>query len=306
MNQSSRRGLTLIELLVVLSILGLLLALVIPAVMSARESQRRSTCQANLKQIGLALNSYTSAHGAHPGGVCPHAWLLPDLDQVALFQSINFAPVMTISLNNATAAAVNVSVFLCPSDRKEVKPVSQVNLMASRGFERRDGRPSGAFGIDEAVPLAAIRDGLSSTAAFSEVLSGDYPAFGSKRDRLGSVFDMKGVASGPSNLVPFLEKCRGAYASDMPVYFITKGWDWLRLDYGATYYNHNMGPNQEACIANGAVQEGAWTASSYHGAGVNVLFCDGHVRWVREGVNLDVWRALGTRNGGETVSSQEY
>jgi len=67
-----------------------------------------------------------------------------------------------------------------------------------------------------------------------------------------------------------------------------------------------MGPNQEACITNGAVQEGAWTASSYHGAGVNVLFCDGHVRWVSEGVNVDVWRALGTRNGGETVSSQEY
>jgi prepilin-type N-terminal cleavage/methylation domain-containing protein/prepilin-type processing-associated H-X9-DG protein len=136
MHGSSRRdGFTLIELLVVIAIIGVLIALLLPAVQAAREAARRSQCTNNLKQIGLALHNYHSTVGSFPIGNSTgladpgnwggwtdwsaHALMLPYLEQRAIYSSINFYWLGGYDQGgaiNATVWATRISVFTCPSD----------------------------------------------------------------------------------------------------------------------------------------------------------------------------------------------
>jgi prepilin-type N-terminal cleavage/methylation domain-containing protein len=145
MKRSLSRGFTLIELLVVIAIIGILVALLLPAVQQARESARRSECKNNLKQIGLALHNYHDAFKVFPFGKGPsypgapvyarwsqHALILPFLDQAALSNAIDFnyppetpgmggvvafmPPHVNPGGQNAAPSRTFVSVFLCPSD----------------------------------------------------------------------------------------------------------------------------------------------------------------------------------------------
>lgn len=134
----ARSGFTLVELLVVIAIIGILVGLILPAVQSARESARRMQCSNNLKQMGLALHNYESAHrtfppgfisrttGAWPGGSndpVPEAgpgWslfamILPQLEQATLHATINFSIPITAPANQA-ARSTKVSSYRCPSD----------------------------------------------------------------------------------------------------------------------------------------------------------------------------------------------
>src|SRR5262249_7510890 len=136
-------GFTLIELLVVISIIGVLIALLLPAVQAAREAARRSSCVNNLKQIGVAIHNYANAVGVYPPGyvsainpavtdACDQdnenahgvdlgsgwAWgsmLLPQMEQQALFNSINFGLSVAYAANN-TCSTTQVNTYLCPSD----------------------------------------------------------------------------------------------------------------------------------------------------------------------------------------------
>jgi len=210
MKSYRRRGFTLIELLVVIAIIGVLVALLLPAVQAAREAARRSQCINNLKQIGLGLHNYQSAVGAFPpgSGMQPinatstdwnDGWgewsavsmMLPYLEQKPLYDSINFNMVNNHDVGgtaNATAYNTIVNSFLCPSDGNAGKTntnnyyacvgTSTYDWWGGQGGPKptipwKDHRPTtGIFQKYDSNDIRDVTDGTSSTIAFSETLVG--------------------------------------------------------------------------------------------------------------------------------------
>jgi prepilin-type N-terminal cleavage/methylation domain-containing protein len=189
-----RSGFTLIECLVVVSILGVLAALILVAVQGARESGRRLQCLNNLKQIGLAFASYESTHRVYPSvqprsrdrlanHFSPVARILSELDQRAVFHSLNFQVAQghnEAAPDNRTAGRAVLGVFLCPSDGGTLVTFGgrcniRVNQGASLGSFPQKYEParSGPFQFEDWVSSASVRDGLSHTALASERLTGN-------------------------------------------------------------------------------------------------------------------------------------
>src|SRR5689334_3146917 len=133
--RAERRGFTLIELLVVIAIIGVLIALLLPAVQAAREAARRAQCTNNLKQIALAVHNYADTHGRYPiaRGTRParpyditsrynysgFAQILPYLEQRPVYDAINFNLTVTIQDGNTTVISSVVAAFLCPSENQK-------------------------------------------------------------------------------------------------------------------------------------------------------------------------------------------
>lgn len=304
------RAFTLIELLTTITVVGLLVALVLPAVQMARESARRSRCSANLRQIGLALNNYASTFGSFPDGsngrgYSPHSLILPYLDEPVLYNAINFsvrASDFSPTSANNTAIRVSLSVFLCPSDGSSMRGgAGWSSYPANRGVNYRSGNSeNGAFIISSGSPsLASFTDGLSDTAAVSEWVLG---RFLPDRDPKGPVYETPANLTGTNEFELFARNCHDLDPATARVDFSDKGVYWHKGDYLHTNYNHALGPNDHSCMTGtGWVQNGAFSASSRHPGGVHLLFGDGHVRFVSETVNIPLWRAVATRNGGEVV-----
>ena len=206
----SRRGFTLIELLVVISIIGVLIALLLPAVQSAREAARRTQCGNNLKQLGLAVHNYHTSSNVvppmvtYPGGQftqsggwasCWTVAILPYIEQTNMASAYNFsAPAVVVSasmgLENTTVTYNQISTFLCPSEDIPVRPAltATTNYVANFGGPGQIEGYSGvivpvgdfstinlsgpAVGRVGPVNFEGIRDGLTNTAMFAEHLHG--------------------------------------------------------------------------------------------------------------------------------------
>lgn len=337
-----RAGFTVIELVVVTGMICILVALLLPAILAARGAARDARCKSNLRQIGLALNSYAAGHLAFPvasttalgrpsadgfyavvynGQYSIHARLLPGLDQGPLYASINFSvgtvpsPVFGPAILeqergarndvNLTAMRTQVDVFLCPADGGPFESGVNyrgnvgVGMYPSTSFIHPDSG-NGFFGELSCTREAQVIDGLSHTVAFSERNrgSGAHPM---KPER--DLWSMRGGVLGTGD--DLLTACRiSARTNRDPFGFAHAGDSWFWLGRDRTFYNHAQAPNGTIpdCLHGSSLPAfGMATARSHHGPRVNALMGDGSVRSVADSISIQVWRGLGTRNGGELV-----
>jgi len=299
------RAFTLIELLVVLSVIGLLMALVIPAVQSAREASRRSQCANHLKQFGIASAAVVAATNRMPqynfgANFSIHAGLLPYLEQASVYNALN-VHLMPENQANATVWNTRIAIFLCPSESAAWADSQRTSYAGNRGVGVQKYGYNGAFLANEPpLPMAAFTDGTSHTAAMAEWTLG--PANVMVRDVKRTVFQTPSSLRLPSEFDQFTQVCHDLDTSIAQPSILIKGLGWLVGDFGNTLYNHTLVPNDHSCLNGTGVQIGAWTTGSGHSGSINVLFVDGHVQIVRDRIDLETWRALGSRNGKEMLN----
>ena len=359
MRQRASRGFTLIELLVVISIIGVLIALLLPAVQAAREAARRMQCVNNLKQMGLAVHNYISANDKFPpfaenysyinvGMLWPMGWsatILPNLDQIAMYNALNFVW-GGWNNENTTIAYFQPGVFVCPSE-DQASPnnwaLTKMNYAGNFGgpssimtwsgplaalntdWAGWSGAPNN--GNDAPFGIESVTDGTSNTAMVSERLVGlgyNYPnqvypgSKLAKRFLFNTNFTVNADTHNAAEAYNFAQTCRTLPGSTPANLASTAylGFLWVvsacNTNEANEGYNHTNTPNGLSCMAANTQDPSlggytdAITATSNHPGGVNVLFADGSVRFIKDSISLQTWWSLGTRNGDESISGDSY
>ncbi len=261
-----RTGFTLIELLVSMVLVGILLSLVLVGIQQSRAASRRIDCLNNLKQCGLGIHDYAEVHGEYPVE-------FGDKWPARLYSTYGFP------LPDNGRVPTEYQGFRCPEGGR---------LKANDGTRYRGSSDyrNGFSGGPVARRPPDIVDGFSTTAAMSEVTNHE-------RWWLD-----RHVEPGPGCEEDLVDACRNHRTSTRP-----EG-DGTNLEG----YDHFLTPNQPSCWSTdraypGFNHHGVFPASSDHAGGVNVLFIDGHARFVSDSIDWDAWKAVGTINGRESVSS---
>jgi prepilin-type N-terminal cleavage/methylation domain-containing protein/prepilin-type processing-associated H-X9-DG protein len=368
--RSVRSGFTLIELLVVIAIIAVLISLLLPAVQSAREAARRIQCVNNLKQIGLASMNYESSYGcfqinrlaapspapnyrAHVDGFGGLARILGFSEQSALFNAINFS-YCPYTFGNSTVVQTGIGMFWCPSDGKiinlgfyEEEPGWDGSNMTLR-YTSYAGMAGtyciqGINGCDQRAAAPAelnLQNGVMIDTGLPTSAGGCGTA---------GVRTIASITDGTSNTIMWAERCQSKL-NDVTGEFECKGW-WSDGEYGDTsissFYPPNVvglpgyatgtkpWKNPDGCDGHseGGTSYAAISAQSLHPGGVNVVLCDGSVRFIKDSINSwnynppnmtrsggnatapcfpfsaagnGVWQSLSTINGGEVISADSY
>lgn len=298
------RGMTLVELLVVIAIVGLLIAILLPAIQAARESARRTQCLNHLKQLGVALHNYCEVIGRLPSAstspvdfgvwnfemdpnVHLHSWaglILPYLEESSLARSIDFN-VSALAPANRQAAATVVPVYRCPSfvggDYSEESKYTQISpTMAIRNYVALGAttvgslwapgplglrRPDGSIYCQSNTRLKDITDGLSHTVLIAET----------REQNVAVWIDGTGAAA----------VARPFAVDNVPSYAEAK----VSLNY-QPYYEWGDSNDSINCL---------WGPSSMHGGQVGHLLGDGSARFIDDTIEPALYDALVTRTGGE-------
>ena len=339
MPTKQRPAFTLVELLVVIAIIGILIALLLPAVQAAREAARRMSCANNLKQIGLAMHNYADTYRevlpnagwtgiGYPNDYSPLAKLLPFAEQANLQDLIDFSINMghpgktDLPAALQPAAGTVVPMFLCPSDGEQplhdttlpsgtIIPVAGTNYAMNQGsgldgaYHPGFADADGLCWVNANVKLAWITDGTTNTLAFTESLRGPCPDNAPDLAPTPDVQVYRG-SIGDYSLFPTLPDLADSGGLDAVLPNIT-GWNGSRLSFwlrGSSptgpVMNGLLTPNHDA--PDFVFKSAKITgARSRHPGGVNACFADGSVDFISETVERDTWHAMWTRAGGEVV-----
>ncbi len=334
-----RRGFTLIELLVVIAIIGVLIALLLPAVQAAREAARRSQCVNNLKQIGLAMHNYADVHGAFPpakiySGSCStqnpgpgfvlnttgFTMILAQMEQATLYNAYNFSHpssnsawnggntnLMGTAFTNTTVVGTMIASFVCPSDvyPAPIHPTTS-STTGTQPYSMQEARESNY---------------LLSTYIYTE-----YNCPGTTNAMPNPVFrgafyndistSLADIRDGTSNTFLAGESLQPpGHLYD--VYGPYWGSGTHTSTHGRILYPTH--PQAAACLPNGysgifyptlppAQQKlpYAWVFSSRHPGGLNMGMCDGSVRFIKNTISVYAWGGLASIAGNEVISSDSY
>jgi prepilin-type N-terminal cleavage/methylation domain-containing protein/prepilin-type processing-associated H-X9-DG protein len=333
------RGFTLIELLVVISVIGVLIALLLPAVQAAREAARGMQCTNNLKQVALATANYVERYCCLPQGVAmvdqsvaypdwkgplhssgPFVAILPDLGQHALFNAVNFDGHMWEPMH-ATICATGISTFWCPSD----PTVIQSQTIADYYWDGVSAEFAYTSYAGNSGPVV-----FATNLPDVRILNKNSGVFHSR-----SAIRPADVIDGLSQTIVFGERGHGLVAAGDRIW-----WNWWPSWGWDTLFSTWYGINPHRRTPAGTDQR--WWAtihslSSFHASGANVAMLDGSVRFLkdsidswpidpaegdkiffwddscpclryrpRDGERLGVLQALSTRNGQEIINAEDY
>jgi prepilin-type N-terminal cleavage/methylation domain-containing protein/prepilin-type processing-associated H-X9-DG protein len=320
-----RQGFTLIEILVVITILGGILALLMPAMQQAREAARRVECTNHLKQIALAIHAYQDLHGVFPPGrkgCCWGTWLvfvLPQMDQQPMYNAWNSfgnnSPGLPIGFDedlryfgvaNRSVTSTWVNSYLCPSDQRNA-PITAVTGATTYACTSQNYAVNFGNTIQDQVDFQGI--GFAG-APFVDIGSPYIDATNLGKAPVG----LNSLTDGASNTLLAAEVIVGqgrdlrgfSWWGDAAAFetFLAPNSSFPDVLFSPYYCNNN--PPNPPCTATTTALPIMYAARSRHPGGVNVALSDGSIRFIKNAIAIQTWRALSTTRGGETISSDSY